>query len=137
VAELPDEVRSLLDGPNFGHVATVARDGSPHSVAVWLGREGDRIVFFTQSGSQKARHLDRDPRVAISITDFAQPYRGANVRGRVVERRTGEEALAAMDKISQRYTGAPFPYRGPNGVLFVIEPEKVGYRELPFEHRPM
>src|SRR5712691_8204223 len=120
MAELPDEVRRLLDGPNFGHFATVTRDGSPHSVAVWLGREGDRIVFFTKRGSQKARHLDRDPRVAISITDFEKPHRGANIRGRVV------------DQMSQTYTGGPFPVRGSNGVLFVIEPEKDGYRELPF-----
>src|SRR5919202_4288769 len=99
MAELPDDVRSLLEGRNFAHVATVLPDGAPHSVPVWVGVEGDRVVFFTQRQSRKARNLDRDPRVAISLVDFDNPYRTAQLRGRVVERRTGDEALAVMDEI--------------------------------------
>jgi PPOX class probable F420-dependent enzyme len=133
---IPDDVRSLLEGPNFAHVATILPDGGPHSVPVWLGVEGDRVTFFTQTGSRKAKNLGRDPRVAISIVDVDNPYRTAQLRGRVVERRAGEEALAAMDEISKTYTGEPFPGRGPNGVLFVIEPERVRYMELPFTHQP-
>ena len=136
MAEIPDEVRRLLEGANYGHVATLMPDGSPHSVAVWVGIEDGRVVFFTQPGSLKARNLERDPRAAVSITDHDHPYRTARVRGRVVATRTGEEALAVMDRLAQRYTGEPFPMRGPHGVLFEIEPEKVGYTELPFTHRP-
>src|SRR5436309_1536022 len=47
-AELSDEVRALFEGANFGHVATLMPSGAPHSVAVWVGLEGDRIAFFTQ-----------------------------------------------------------------------------------------
>jgi PPOX class probable F420-dependent enzyme len=134
VAELSDEVRALLEGANFAHLATVAPDGSPHSVPVWVGLEDDRIVFFTQPESQKARHLEHEPRVALSIVDHEHPYRSAHIRGRVVGIREGEPALAAMDRMSRRYTGADFPYR--RGVLFEIEPERVGFRELQFDHRP-
>jgi hypothetical protein len=35
-----DEIKILLDGPNFAHLATLMPDGSPQSVPVWLGREG-------------------------------------------------------------------------------------------------
>jgi PPOX class probable F420-dependent enzyme len=136
MAELTPEVRALLEGRNFAHVATVMPDGSPHSVPVWVGTEDDRVVFFTQQGSQKARNLAGDPRVAISVVDAANPYRTGRVRGRVAETRTGDEALAAMDKLSERYTGEPFPVRGPHGILFVVEPEKVGFMELPFRHQP-
>src|SRR4051812_25817705 len=112
-------------------------DGSPHSVPVWVGmQEGDRLSFFTQTTSLKAKNLERDPRVAISITDHENPYDTARIRGTVVEKRYGDEALAAMDVISRKYTGQDFPVRGPNGVLFVIEPEKVSHMSLPFEHRP-
>ena len=136
MAEIPDDVRELLEGANFGHLATLMPDGSPHSVAVWVGLEGGRVVFFTQRGSLKARNCERDPRVAISITDHGRPYRTARIRGRVAGTRTGEDALEVMDRLARRYTGSPFPVRGPNGVLFEIEPERVGFTELPFEHAP-
>jgi len=43
---LSNEVRALLDGPNFAHLAALMPDGSPQSVPVWVGREGDRILTF-------------------------------------------------------------------------------------------
>jgi PPOX class probable F420-dependent enzyme len=133
-AELDDDVRSLFEGANFGHVATLMPDGSPHSVAVWVGLEGDRIAFFTQPTSQKARNLSRDGRVAISITDHVRPYRTARIRGRLASTLEGEEALEVIDRLSERYTGAPFPMR--TGIVFLIEPERVGFMALPFEDRP-
>jgi len=66
---LPDDVRALFDGPNYAHVATLMPDGGPHSVPVWIGVEADRIVFLTSPGSRKARNLERDARVAISVAD--------------------------------------------------------------------
>jgi PPOX class probable F420-dependent enzyme len=109
-------------------------DGSPHSVAVWVGIEGDRIAFFTQPASQKARNLARDPRVAVSITDHSNPYRTARIRGRVDSVLEGDEALEVIDRLSLRYTGEPFPMR--SGVVFLVEPLRVGFMELPFADRP-
>ena len=134
VAALSDDVRSLFAGANFGHVATLMPDGSPHSVAVWVGLEGDRIAFFTQPASQKARNLERDPRVALSITDHSNPYRTARIRGRVDSTLSGDEALEVIDRLSVRYTGEPFPMR--SGVVYLIEPLRVGFMELPFADRP-
>src|SRR3954463_1776176 len=108
-AAIDDEVRSLFEGANFGHVATLMPSGAPHSVAVWVGLEGDRIAFFTQPASQKARNLGRDPRVAISITDHDHPYRTARVRGRVVGTIEGDAALEVIDRLSRGYTGQNFP----------------------------
>jgi len=130
-ADLSDDVRRLFERANFGHVATLMPSGARHSVAVWIGLEGDRIAFFTQPASQKALNIGRDPRVAISITDHEVPYRTARVRGRVVERLEGDAALEVIDRLSNRYTGKPFPMR--SGVVFLLEPDKVGYMELPFE----
>lgn len=134
VPALSEEVRALFEGPNFGHLATVMPDGSPHTVPVWVGVEDGRIAFFTQPASQKARNLARDPRCAISITDFENPYRSAHVRGRVLETLEGDAALDVIDRISVRYTGEPFPMR--SGVVFLVEPERVGFIELPFRHTP-
>jgi PPOX class probable F420-dependent enzyme len=133
---LTDEVRELLQGANYGHVATVMPDGAPHTVPVWVDLEGDRIVFFTQSGTRKARNLERDGRVAISLVDHENPYRTAQLRGRVVEKRTGDPAEVVIERIARKFTGEPFPWRSPNSVLYVVEPERVRFMELPFVHRP-
>jgi PPOX class probable F420-dependent enzyme len=132
---MDDDVRELLTtGRNFAHLSTLMADGSPHSVVVWIAMEGDRVVFFTQPRSLKARNVARDPRVALSIVDHEKPYRTARVRGRVVATREGDAALEVMDRMAQRYTGADFPMR--SGVLYEIEAEKSGFTELPFRHEP-
>ena len=133
---LTEEIKHLLDGANFVHLATIMPDGSPQSVPVWAGREGDRIVICTGEGSLKARNTSRDPRVALSVVDFHDPYREAQIRGRVVERRPDPE-LKTMDVISHKYTGKPFPMRSPEGrVALVIEVDKARYTKLPFAHIP-
>jgi PPOX class probable F420-dependent enzyme len=134
MADLTPEVRALFEGANYAHLATLMPDGSPHSVAVWTGIEGDHVVFFTQPQSQKARNLARDPRCAISLVDRDNSYRTGRVRGRVVATREGDAALEVIDRLSHKYTGEPFPMR--SGVVYEIEPERVGFMELPFSDRP-
>jgi PPOX class probable F420-dependent enzyme len=106
--------QSLLDGPNFAHLATLMPDGSPQSVPVWAGREGDRILICTGVGSLKAKNTRRDPRVSFSIVDFNNPYEEAQLRGRGVERRPDGD-FKFMDAISYKYMGKPFPFRSPEG----------------------
>jgi PPOX class probable F420-dependent enzyme len=132
VAALPAEVRELLEARNFAHLATTLPDGSPHSVPVWIGVEGGHVVFFTQPGSRKARNLERDPRVAVSAVDLENPYRSAQLRGRVVGTVEGEEALEIIDRLAVKYTGEPFPMR--SGVVFLVEPERARETVLPFRH---
>jgi hypothetical protein len=33
---LSNEIRALIDRPNFAHLATLMSDGSPQSVPVWV-----------------------------------------------------------------------------------------------------
>lgn len=133
---LSAEIRQLLDRPNFAHLATLMPDGSPQSVPVWVGREGDRILVCTGEGSLKAKNTRRDARVALSVVDFHDPYAEAQLRGRVVERRSDSD-FRFMDPISHKYTGKPFPFRNPEGrVALVIEVERARYAKLPFEHTP-
>src|SRR6266581_36968 len=120
--KLDADVRRLLDGANYGHIATILPDGAPHSVPVWVGLEGGRIAFLTSPGSRKARNLDRDPRVAISVTDHENPFTMAVIRGRVAERIDGDEAWAIIDRISHKYTGQPYPLR-TGRVVFLIDHE--------------
>ena len=117
---LSADVRALLDEPNFAHLATLMPDGSPQIAPVWVGREGDRILIATGEGSLKAKNTKRDPRVSLSIVAMDNPYREAQLRGRVVERRRDQE-LVTIDRISRKYTGKESPTR---------------YAALPFAHTP-
>ena len=134
MATLPDDVRALFEGPNYAHIATVNPDGGPNTVPIWIGLEGERIAFFTQERSRKARNLEADPRLALSIVAHDNPYRMATVRGRLVERLRGDEALAIVDRIAHKYTGERFPVR--TVTIYLVEPETSSFTELPFEHKP-
>jgi len=133
---LSDEIKSLVDAPNFAHLSTLMSDGSPQSVPVWVGREREHLLICTSENSLKAKNTRRDPRVALSIIDFHDPYREVQLRGRVVERRPDEDCKY-IDAVSQKYTGKPFPFRQPEGkVALVVEIEKARFTKLPFEHTP-
>ena len=134
---LSPDAKSLIDRPNFAHLATLMPDGSPQSVPVWIGREGERLVICTGEGSLKAKNTRRDPRISLSIVDFGNPYEEVQIRGRVVERRPDSE-FKMLDAISRKYTGKPFPMRNPEGrVALIIAVEKERYTKLPFQHTPL
>jgi PPOX class probable F420-dependent enzyme len=128
------KTRALFERPNVVHVATLMPDGSPHSVPVWARMEGDRVAFFTQPTSQKARNVARDPRVAISVVDRENPYEMAQVRGRVASTVEGAEALEIIDRIAHDYIGRDFPMR--SGVVYLVEVEREFAMKLPFEDTP-
>jgi PPOX class probable F420-dependent enzyme len=133
---LPREVENLLDRPNFAHLATLRKDGSPQVDPVWIAREGDLLLVGTGERTRKARNARRDPRVAVSIVDFDDPYEEAILQGRVVEHRPDDD-LQIMDAISRKYTGKEFPWRNPQGrIVLVIEVSAATFRKLPFQHTP-
>ena len=133
---LTQEAKNLIERANFAHLATLMPDGSPQSVPVWVSREGEHIVICTGENSLKGKNTHRDPRVALSIVDFTNPYEEVQIRGRVIERRPDPD-LKIMDPISHKYTGKPFPFRTPEGrVALIVEVAKARYTKLPFEHTP-
>ena len=80
-------------------------------------------MILTGPGSRKARNLRRDPRVALSIAPVDNPFQPVTLRGRVVEWLAGDAAWEIIDRLSTKYTGAPYP-RGQERVVLVIEPER-------------
>ena len=83
--------------------------GSPHSTVVWGATRGDRAAFFTNNpASLKVRNIARDPRVSMSLVDRNNPYRSGFLRGRVVEKLTGDPMDAFVDGISIKFVGRPF-----------------------------
>lgn len=120
-------VRRVLDSTAVAHLATLLPDGSPHSVPLWVGAEGDRIAFLTGPGSRKARNLRRDPRVALSFTTPDEPFTPVIIRGQVVEWLDGDAAWEIIDRIADKYIGQPYS-RDLERVVGLIEPsvQRVG-----------
>lgn len=125
MVRIPASHRDIFEGKNFAHVATIMKDGSPQVTPVWIDIDGDTIVFNTAEGRTKARNLDRDGRVAISVHDQEKPYRYIQVRG-VVESRTTEGAADHIDSLSMKYGGQKYRHTpGEQRVIYRIRPESV------------
>ncbi len=132
---IPPEVRALLEAPNYVHLATLRKDGTPRNHVVWVGLEGERVLVCTSDCTWKAKDMRRDPRVALSVQDLANPYRMATLQGVVVEERR-DEGCRFMDPISIKYTSAAFPSRGPDRVCFVVAIRTAAQHTLRFVHTP-
>jgi PPOX class probable F420-dependent enzyme len=123
MAQSWQSVRPYFERGMVAHVATLMPDGSPHSVPVWVGVEGDAIAFFSLTGSLKDRSIQADPRVALSITDPGNMLSHAAVRGHVRRRIEGDDAMSIVDRIARRYTGEAYEMR-EGLTVFLVEPTR-------------
>jgi PPOX class probable F420-dependent enzyme len=114
---LNDAVRRLAEGPNFATLATVNPDGSPQTSAMWVGLEGDDLVFSTVVGRRKVRNMEREPRVSVMILDHENPYNYVEIRGVATIEPGGGVELD--EKLSWVYDGKPAEPDAP-GVVRVV-----------------
>ena len=132
MTERPEIVDELLDGPFPCALTTLDRDGSPYSVIVWCGREGERITVNAAEGKW-LRNLRREPRLSLVVVDTGNILRHVNVQGRV----TGivpDADYAHIDSLSEIYEGRPYAYSTPDEMprfRVEIEPERVRALDLP------
>ena len=123
---LPEGYMDLFEKQAFAHLGTLMENGSPQVTPVWVDYDGTHVRINSAKGRVKDKNMRRDPRVALSIQDPANPYRYLEVRGRVVEI-TEDGADDHIDKLAQKYLGkATYPFRRPGEVrvIYLIEPEK-------------
>mgnify|MGYP002397152723 CR=1 FL=1 len=127
--KLPEPLIQLIEGRNFAFVATLMRDGWPQVTPVWIDHEGDLIVFNTAIGRVKQKNLARDPRTALALVDWNNPYHRAEVRGRVVEQTTSG-AEEHIDKLAKKYLGVDKYSRvpGEKRIIIKIRPESIRIR---------
>ena len=108
---LPPDLVSLLGRPSTCFLATTMPDGSPQLTQTWVDTDGDHILINTVQGFRKVKNIDRDPRIAVSISDPAHPSRYYAVRGRVVHSTT-DGAADHIEALAQRYLGTSYPWYG-------------------------
>ncbi|HEU0048765.1 MAG TPA: PPOX class F420-dependent oxidoreductase [Nitrososphaera sp.] len=127
--EITPEVEKLFKDKNFASFATMMDDCSPQVTPVWVDYDNGNILINTAEGRAKVRNVAKNPKVAVSVTDSANPYTMVSVRGRIVEQ-TGRGADEHIDKLAKKYLGADkYPFRAPGEkrILLKIKPESVVY----------
>ncbi len=106
---LDDRVRQMIEGTkNFGTITTLSADGTPSTHVMWVDTDDDHVLVNTEVHRAKYPNATRDPRVAVTVWDAADPYRYVEVRGRVVGEVRGPEARAHIDQLSRKYTGQDY-----------------------------
>ena len=97
----------IMQGTHTGKLASVRPDGRPHVVPIWFVVDGDELVFNTWHTSVKAKNLQNDPRVAISVDEEAPLYAFVMIEGNAtLDEGTPESRLEVATKIGGRYMGA-------------------------------
>jgi PPOX class probable F420-dependent enzyme len=83
VAMAAEETAAFLAGSRKLQLATINPDGTPHLVTMYYVMRSGQITFWTYRASQKARNLDRDPRVTCLVETGDQYFdlRGVQVQG--------------------------------------------------------
>ena len=117
--KLTEPLLELLRAPSTCYLATIMPDGSPQLTQTWVDTDGEHIIINTVEGFQKVRNIERDDRVALTVSDHTEPTRYLQVRGRVISTTTAGGA-EHIDQLSQKYTGKPYPWYGGRDQVRVI-----------------
>jgi PPOX class probable F420-dependent enzyme len=108
---LSDKARALIARPVVASLTTLGKDGSPQVTPLWIDEDGDDLLFNTAKGRVKARHMENDPRVAVSVVDPDDPYNVVALRGTVVDITT-DGADEHIDALAKKYLGVDsYPMR--------------------------
>ena len=119
-----DDVRELLLKPNPAVMATVRKDGSPVSVPTWYRLVGDRILLNLDKSRVRLQHIQRDPRVALSVMEAGNWTTHVSIQGRVVEI-VDDPDLKGIDSLAQHYIGQDYFNREDPRVDAWVETENI------------
>jgi PPOX class probable F420-dependent enzyme len=132
MAAIPDSARAILESDALAHLATVDADGSAQVSCVWVGLEGEEVVFASLGPRRKLDNIARDPRVTLSLEGRESTAIGLRhhlvVHGRArIEEGGGPELLQRLARV---YLGPDvrFPPMDdpPPGVVVRIAVERLG-----------
>lgn len=125
--DLPDDLVTLLRSPALCYVATVMPNGSPQLTQTWVDTDGEHVVLNIVAGMQKARNLERDPHVAVAVSDPAQLFAFTQIRGRVIDM-TSEGGIESIHALAHKYTGKPYQWYGgqeQTRLIVTIEADRI------------
>lgn len=125
---LEPAIRDLATaGKNFATIAVPLPNGQILSHVMWVDATDDQVLINTEVHRAKYKAIQQHPEVTVTVWDAENPYRYAEIRGRVSGEVRGHEARGHIDTLSQRYLG--HDYQAP------IQSERVVLRIEPVRQR--
>ena len=103
----PEEVEAFLQEQRTMSIATIAKDGRPHLVAMWYAFLEGVPCFWTFAKSQKVVNLRRDPRITCMVEagDTYDQLRGVELIAHANISGDPEEVLLFGVAEFERYQG--------------------------------
>jgi general stress protein 26 len=125
-----EEVNQFIQDQVIGVVSTLDETGAPMSatVAFSVSKEGE-LLIGTSEASNKSKNVDRDPRVAVTITD-AERRQTLQVQG--MARKLSKVAFEA-DYAEEHYRQRPqsLPFKDDPGQCHIaITPTRMKFSDV-------
>ena len=86
-------------------LATVYPSGGPQAFPVWYDYDGQYFTITSDAGAAKIRNINRNPKIALCITDTTRQVRSLTVVGQAEVRMDNYLALELHRTLSIRYLG--------------------------------
>lgn len=124
MSPLSDSAKQMLAKPNPAVISTVRSDGQPVSAATWYLLRDEHLLVNMDCARKRLKHMEKDPRVSLTVLDDGDWYTHVTVIGRVVGM-YDDEGLADIDALSRHYTGQEYPQRDRPRISALIEVDRV------------
>lgn len=111
----------LMVAANPAVLATVRKDGSPHTVAVWFDWVDERVLLNMDANRKRLRNIEANPAVSLSILDGENWLRQLTLRGPATLE--PDDGLVTVDRLARRYIGTDYPIRDRPRVTAWLRPE--------------
>jgi PPOX class probable F420-dependent enzyme len=107
---IPPAIAAFLNEPNPAVVATVRRNGRPHSAATWYDWQDGRVLLNMDVSRARLGWMAPGSPVSLTVLDRDDWYVHVTLEGRVAELRDDPD-LIDIDRLSSRYRGRPYHAR--------------------------
>ena len=127
MAKLNEKQAKLFTDRNWGVIATIREDGSPHVTPVWVDYDGEDVLVNSARGRTKVDNIARDPRATVTVLP-AEDQQSGYVMVSGPASIEDEGAREHIDMLAKKYLGEDkYPYLGPGErrVIIRIHPEIV------------
>lgn len=114
-----EQVRTFINQQVIGVLSTLGADGAPHAATVAFSAVKDgNLIVGTDENSEKSHNIDRDGRVAVTITDPEKRY---TLQLQAHARKLAEQAFIAL-YATEHYALRPesLPFKDTPGQCHIL-----------------
>ncbi len=99
------DVLALLGKNNKGLMTTISSDGRPHVVPILYALDAETILMSGTEDRVRTGHVEKDPRVSVTVFDEGNWFRWVTVEGTCEIRRANP--VEENERLYQMITGHP------------------------------